>query len=317
MTFACTAACFEDPQPAEDDTSSVASTDGETSPSTTSSTSLGLATSTSSASGNAIGTSTASVTSDASSSDEAGSGPTTPETGDSTGNEGADEADATTGWAGDSTSTSEPGGTESSESGDPRCSACATGFCDLEGACARGIFVTSVQYAAGFGGLTGADLYCRTLARAAGHPGDWMAWLSDSNLDAGARIPGASDPYVLVNGVRVAANFDVFTTHIYGDLDAIYLEHAIDRDEYGEIPDRGTACSAYPAALPVWASTLTNGWWDSESTCDDWTSSAELTEDATVYLADARSIDSFWTVFACAETDCGRTASLYCLQISE
>jgi len=34
------------------------------------------------------------------------------------------------------------------------------------------------------------------------------------------------------------------------------------------------------------------------------------------YLADARAIDSFWTVYWCAETDCSQTASIYCMQTS-
>lgn len=145
-----------------------------------------------------------------------------------------------------------------------------------------------------------------------------MAWLSDNDVSAGLRIPGSSDPYVLTDGTRVAANFSVFTTD-RNDVDAIYLEHGIDLNEYGEEPTRGSACQSSPAGLPVWTSTLFTG--DSlpfDPACGDWLSDATFTEEeGYISLANARAIDSFWTVGYCAEYECGRTASIYCLQTSD
>lgn len=72
--------------------------------------------------------------------------------------------------------------------------------------------MSSLLFDGNFGGLTGADQYCKQMAEAAGLRGDWTAWLSDMRLSAGTRIPASADPYVMVDGTRVAANFDVFRT---------------------------------------------------------------------------------------------------------
>jgi len=225
------------------------------------------------------------------------------------------EADAETAVASDTSNM-----TSDSESGTPtvQCPECSSGFCDPSGVCARGIFVSSQVFSGNLGGLSGADQYCENLAEAAGLRGDWMAWLSDNDVSAGLRIPGSSDPYVLTDGTRVAANFSVFTTD-RNDVDAIYLEHGIDLNEYGEEPTRGSACQSSPAGLPVWTSTLFTG--DSlpfDPACGDWLSDATFTEEeGYISLANARAIDSFWTVGYCAEYECGRTASIYCLQTSD
>jgi hypothetical protein len=194
-----------------------------------------------------------------------------------------------------------------------QCPQCATGFCTADDTCAWGVFVTSETYEGDLGGLSGADAECNLLARNAGLVGTYMAWLSTHELSAVARIPGHTEPYVLVNGTLVADRFSVFTTHVPGDPDHVYLEHAIDRDENGDPPTRGTACPALPAGIPVWTSTLTDGSWNSYPTCDGWTSSGPSADD--VLVGNARGADSFWT-FWCAETDCSTTASLYCFQVS-
>ena len=228
-------------------------------------------------------------------------------------NPDTDSGDVT--GAGESDTGDDLDGSSDDDGAGVQCPACDTGFCNDQGECARGVFVSSVHYSADLNGLTGADAHCENLARIAGHRGDWMAWLSDSNVSAGSRIPGWSSPYVLVDGTQVAASFSVFTTYI--DVDAIYLEHPIDRTEFGAIPTRGSACQSATTALPVWTSTLTyEGDWDTDPTCEDWTSSAPLRAGETVSLGNANEVDSFWTAFACSESDCGRTASLYCMQVS-
>jgi len=206
-----------------------------------------------------------------------------------------------------------------------QCPACGSGFCDRAGLCARGVFISSRLFSGNLGGLTGADQHCRQLAEAAGLRGEWMAWLSDPQQSAGLRIPGANEPYVLVDGTRVAPAFDTFRTSI-GDIaldpDAIYLEHAIDLDEFGNEPPRGSACPFDPTRLPVWSSTATDGGWDFEATCGEWLSEETLPQgefdcnycNTPVYLADARAVDSFWTAYFCGEYECSRTASLYCFQ---
>ncbi|MBL4683792.1 MAG: hypothetical protein JKY37_04325 [Nannocystaceae bacterium] len=159
------------------------------------------------------------------------------------------------------------------------------------------------------------DMVCDNLAGSAGFAGDWMAWLSNSNLDAGQRIPGWSNPYVLPDGTRVADGFSVLATYI--SIDAIYLAHAIDMTEAGDYPDPGTACPG-SGGIPVWTSTDTLGRWDGYGTCADWTSDEIFAESADeVNLGDASETNSFWTVFWCDDYDCSHTASLYCIQIND
>jgi hypothetical protein len=194
-----------------------------------------------------------------------------------------------------------------------QCPQCATGFCTADDTCAWGVFVTSETYEGDLGGLSGADAECNLLAGNAGLVGTYMAWLSTPEQSVVNRMPGHTEPYVLVNGTLVAERFSVFTTHVPGNLDHVYLEHSIDRDENGDPPTRGTACAVLPAGIPVWTSTLTDGSWNSYPTCDGWTSSGPSVDD--VFVGNARGADSFWT-FWCAETDCSTTASLYCFQVS-
>lgn len=311
------AACFEDARPGENATDT--DTDGRTSQ-TGDGTTGAATTSSTSASETSSGASSNAIisTGDAGSSSSEGEAESSTSTaaGESSGAESSSSlSDVSSTLAGEGASSSTSA--EESSTGDAGaspCPACDSGFCDAEGTCARGVFVSSVTYPGSLGGLTGADAHCERLARAAGLPGDWMAWLSDDRLDAGSRIPGSSDPYVLYDGTLVAPNFEAFRTYIEGDLDAIYLEHAIDQTEVGLDPVPGTACSGWSAVIPVWTSTVTTGEWDTYGTCDAWLWDGSVEEVQEVNLGNALAIDSWWTAFACSETDCGRTASLYCFQ---
>lgn len=53
-------------------------------------------------------------------------------------------------------------------------------------------FLSSTKHTGDLGGLTGADTLCNDLATAAGLPGTYVAWLSDSNTDAKDRLGDAS-----------------------------------------------------------------------------------------------------------------------------
>jgi len=317
LTFSL--ACFEDPEDVDDETSAASGTESSTGHATlVGPTTSGASAASSSATSESGGSSTTAGDSDTTTSTggevttEGGPTSTSASTTGST-SEGP-QSDASTDASeeeevtSDADATSESTGTEVLPG---RCDTCDSGFCTLEGECAWAVFATSEQFSAGFGGLTGGDMWCNTLADQAGLPGRYMAWLSDSTLHVGYRLIGHSEPYVLVNGTQVAENFSVFVTHDYENIDRIYLEHAIDRDEYGMTPSRGTACQAYPSALPVFTGTMTNGRWDFEGNCGEWTD--ETTTDE-LSLANARTVDSFWTIGACIETDCSRTASLYCFQ---
>lgn len=69
------------------------------------------------------------------------------------------------------------------------------------------VFVTSSLYDGNLGGLAGADAKCQISAESAGLGGIWKAWLSDDNISAGSRLIHSSNPYQLLNGAMIAANW--------------------------------------------------------------------------------------------------------------
>ena len=88
------------------------------------------------------------------------------------------------------------------------------------------IFVTSEPFKQGnFNGVTGADYECRHRATKMflPHGERYMAWVSTSTVQPADRMYHARGPYVLVNGLQVAANWDALTSGT--------LEHAIDVSE--------------------------------------------------------------------------------------
>src|SRR5829696_1025127 len=92
-------------------------------------------------------------------------------------------------------------------SGDEVCSggACFVPACGAGGACR--VFLSSIRYAGNLGGLSGADAKCQGLADAAGLPGSYQAWLSDSTSSPSSRFVPSTGPYQLINGTTIAANF--------------------------------------------------------------------------------------------------------------
>jgi cysteine-rich repeat protein len=72
------------------------------------------------------------------------------------------------------------------------------------GPATRIVFVTSEIYTGNLGGLAGADAKCQSLADAAGLPGNYMAWLSTGASSPSTRFTQSPNPYVLVNGTKVA-----------------------------------------------------------------------------------------------------------------
>ncbi len=154
------------------------------------------------------------------------------------------------------------------------------------------VFVTSSTYTGNLGGLAGADEKCQQRAVAAGFPGTFRAWLSDSTTSASARLTHSTVPYKRVDGVQVADDWADLTD---GSLDA-----AIVVDENGV--DIQTNDSQ------VWTATNTNG---SPSTyfCSNWT-----TESAIPWgdVGHAHASDLTWTqVYAMV---CSEPNRLYCFE---
>ncbi len=66
---------------------------------------------------------------------------------------------------------------------------CQNGNCISLSSDVGTLFVTSTSYSGNLGGLVGADSKCQARAQAAGLPGIWIAFLSDSNINVLDRIP--------------------------------------------------------------------------------------------------------------------------------
>jgi hypothetical protein len=67
------------------------------------------------------------------------------------------------------------------------------------------IFVTSLDYVGDFGDLHGADSNCMTQVGVAGIGGNWLAWMSDSSMNAIDRINDVG-PWYRLDGYRVFDN---------------------------------------------------------------------------------------------------------------
>lgn len=67
------------------------------------------------------------------------------------------------------------------------------------------MFVTSTTYSGALGSLQAADSDCQTAALEAGHPGVFVAWLSDSTHDAIDRTSGVG-PWFTTKGALVFAS---------------------------------------------------------------------------------------------------------------
>ncbi len=74
------------------------------------------------------------------------------------------------------------------------------------------VFVTSTLHGADFGGQLGADAICKQRARAAGLPGQYMAWLSTVDIDARDRIPDATGGWVRTDKRPFATSLAALTS---------------------------------------------------------------------------------------------------------
>jgi hypothetical protein len=162
------------------------------------------------------------------------------------------------------------------------------------------VFVTSTAYTgdiqtAGGGatGLESGDNICNALSQAAGLPGSYTAWLSDSTTDAKDRVTQASVPYVQPNGVKIADDFADLV-----DCGEQCLDIGIN------VMENGVGTSRH-----VWTGTNTIGVKEHVDQCTDWTTSAGL---ACIGQANPGITDGRWT---CAGwRPCTDLNRLYCFQ---
>ncbi|MBL8128352.1 MAG: hypothetical protein JNM64_11985 [Chloroflexia bacterium] len=140
------------------------------------------------------------------------------------------------------------------------------------GACR--VFVTSQTYSgnlkqydpANASGLAGADAICQGLAEYASLPGTYKAWLSDSTgASPATRFVKSTDPYVLVDGTRVADNWTDLTTCQTSDPHDC-LAHAIDRTEIGSAPATVVAATYTLSSGAAGSATI------ADAHCNNWSS---------------------------------------------
>ena len=156
------------------------------------------------------------------------------------------------------------------------------------------VFVTSEPYMqANLGGITGADYECRHRATKMFLPNGerYMAWVSSSEVEPAGRMYHARGPYVLVDGVQVAANWDALTSGT--------LEHAINVTEKNG-----------PLEIAVFTGTDTTGLrLPNTQHCSDWTYNDT---DQTCWIGDSSATDALWT--RGIEAICGGSGSIYCVE---
>jgi hypothetical protein len=158
------------------------------------------------------------------------------------------------------------------------------------------IFTTSATYTGDLGGLAGADAKCQALAEAAGLPGTFKAWLSDSSTTASQRLSHSAMPYIRTDGRHIAKN--------WADLTDGTIDVPLSVDENGS-----TIESAWPYTW-TWTnadgSGGTTGW-----NCRDWTYSGGLPdkgEGGFIYETNYK-----WTMIRSSD-GCGESLYLYCIE---
>ena len=160
------------------------------------------------------------------------------------------------------------------------------------------VFVTSTAYNGNLGGLSGADSKCQDRANAASLGGTWKAWLSSGSVSATSRLTHLNIPYVLVDNLVVANNWN--------DLIDGSLMRPIYKSESNTFIYRN-----------VWTDTNTSGnIYNGGITCSNWGSAS-----AGVYsfVGNSGYANSSWTIyfpnpFNPQPSACNNQYSLYCIQ---
>ena len=133
-------------------------------------------------------------------------------------------------------------------------SAAALALC---GPLAKRVFVTEAAVSPNLGGLAGADALCGDLAKTAGLPGVYKAWLSDEATSAKNRLAHSSIPYARVDGVVVANSFaDLIDGSLLAPIN---------------ITQNGAGVSAGGLSVFAWTGSAPDGSTVAGRTCNNWT----------------------------------------------
>lgn len=159
-------------------------------------------------------------------------------------------------------------------------------------------FISSQFYYGNLGGLVGADAKCQALANAV--PSltgkTFKAWLSDRLTAAKDRLTHAAAPYLLMNSIMVANNWDDLTDGV--------LQNPITIDEKGAL---------ISTAKYVWTNTNADGTAADasiNSDCQDWTVTSSSMVGVAGFSPDYTT--SRWTRHS--YPNCATMARLYCVE---
>jgi hypothetical protein len=168
------------------------------------------------------------------------------------------------------------------------------------------VFVTSQVFAGGdIGGLTGADTICDGAAQAAGMPGNYLAWLSDSTGSPATRFGRDGGPYELVDGTEIAHNWTELTQQ--------GLINGITATELDTRPSAANTSSCGP--FSVWTDTKDDGTLnDVRFSCDDWSNLMGMGAALGVAGGTLGWTDECMLSSAMTTAPCDQTAALYCFE---
>ncbi len=175
---------------------------------------------------------------------------------------------------------------------------CATGAMCVTGQCIFGLwaFTTSGARNGILGGLAGADAYCQGFADAAGLPGTYRAWLSDSTGSPSTRFTRSAIPWVMpvgsTSGIILANDWADLTD---GSIDAAFLQNELGVTVAPNIPFTNT----------TGAGTEWNG-----NDCSDWTS----TSGTGAYGSTSATTEGIWSASGSGGA-CNVLHRYYCFQM--
>ncbi len=179
------------------------------------------------------------------------------------------------------------------------------GIAELQAFIRNTVFVTSATYTgdlvteaanAGLGDFTGdglgaGDALCNDLARTAGLPGTYKAWLSDSTNSPSTTFVQSSIPYARVDGAVVASSWQDLTDGVL------------------QAPIRITESNNFQFDL-VWTGTNTDGTAVTPSNaCGQWSQGGSVTGLSGFSGDTGRT----WTIDSAGHS-CGNESNLYCFE---
>ncbi|GEM_PF-5632743 len=168
---------------------------------------------------------------------------------------------------------------------------CAAGCMDGKCIVAAKIFVTSSNWQANLGGISGADAKCQAAASAAGLSGTWIAFISDSTANVKDRLPDKA--FKRIDGQIIANSKN--------DLFDGWIQNPINITEYGIYA--GQAGSA-------WTGTNESGVYSGAS-CNNWST---ISGSYGTY-GRADETDKDWIIDETVTVSCRSSFSLYCVSL--